>query len=67
MTPLPSPPPQFLLTVTAEEARAASMFIAESLRPPVKVELLPHEHAAVAVFAKLSGILDQGEGPEDLG
>ena len=61
MTPLPRPPFQYLIGVTADEARAGKLFIAESLRPPVKPELLASETAAVSLFSKLAGVVEKEE------
>ena len=58
MTPLPAPPPQYSISVTEAEADAARRFIADALRPPVREDLKPYEMGAVAVFARLSSVLD---------
>jgi hypothetical protein len=64
MTPIPEPPRQYRLGITAEEAEGARQVLAHGLRPPVPEHIDVYHEAAVSVFAKLTSIVDAAKQPK---
>jgi hypothetical protein len=64
MSPIPEPPRQYLVGVTAWEADCARRFIAEALRPVIPEALRPYEEGAVIVFSRLNSVVDASKQPK---
>jgi hypothetical protein len=63
MNPIPEPPRQYRIGITATEAEGARQVLARGMQPPIPDFLKPFQDDAAALFSKLTGIVEAAGKP----